>query len=437
MRIKSVYISLLALPFLLFVFQNCGKGFSVSNPSQQAELASIDLNGGISNPVPITAPNPISSPSPTPTPTPLVLKNLWSAVNPSGAPANMNSNGYSAIWTGTRALFWGNPQVVGGLVRNVGSLYDPLGNNWVAVSEDPNQPVRRGFSMLWTGNRMLVWGGGDGTAGLNSGSIYDPATNSWKKMSLVGAPSARSNHSAVWTGTKMIIFGGSSSQGPLNNGGIYDLATDTWAPVPNDNTSPVGRFSHSAVWTGTRMIIWGGFTHEVNIPQNSAYYNTGASFNPENGTWTAINQTNAPAARYSHKLYWTGSKMIVIGGQLAGSVGSRLGAMYDPVLNSWTDINPNGAPSLYPTAHVLVWTGERLLSYSSPGFVMETPSSMVSFKSFNPATNTWSDLSQVNIPGARNRPVAVWADKMMILYGGDRFQSTGVFPITNNGGVYQ
>lgn len=43
----------------------------------------------------------------------------------------------------------------------------------------------------------------------------------WAPTSITGAPVARAYHTAVWTGSKMIIWGGNSSSAKLNTGGAY------------------------------------------------------------------------------------------------------------------------------------------------------------------------------------------------------------------------
>lgn len=85
--------------------------------------------------------------------------------------------------------------------------------------------------------------------------------NSWQSMSTVNAPSARMLHSAVWTGSKMIVWGGINNSGQtlLNTGGIYDPETDTWTTMSTAN-APTARSMHNAFWTGTKMIVWGGVT---------------------------------------------------------------------------------------------------------------------------------------------------------------------------------
>jgi hypothetical protein len=67
----------------------------------------------------------------------------------------------------------------------------------------------------------------------------------------------------------------------------------------NENTwlstaaPPEARDSHTAVWTGTEMIIWGG-------ESNNALLNSGGRYNPATDTWTFTNSSGAPTARAGH-----------------------------------------------------------------------------------------------------------------------------------------
>lgn len=63
---------------------------------------------------------------------------------------------------------------------------------------------------VWTGTEMIVWGGYNGGSGsaLNAGGRYNPQSNSWQATNTSGAPSARFAQNAVWTGSRMIVWGG-------------------------------------------------------------------------------------------------------------------------------------------------------------------------------------------------------------------------------------
>jgi hypothetical protein len=55
----------------------------------------------------------------------------------------------------------------------------------------------------------------------------------------------------------MIVWGGADSAGFINNGGRYNPAFDSWAPVTTVG-APSGRQYFTALWTGSTMLIWGG-----------------------------------------------------------------------------------------------------------------------------------------------------------------------------------
>jgi hypothetical protein len=175
--------------------------------------------------------------------------------------------------------------------------------------------ARVGHTAVWTGSEMLVWGGYGPTAdlGLPAGARYDPATDEWSVMGAgAGSPAPRRDHTAVWTGTRMIVWGGVVSLEPFlpATGGIYDPITDTWIPTRSDATAPVGRIYHSVVWTGSRMVVWGGRDTSGHMIA------TGGRYDPATDTWlpTRLDATT-PSARGQHTAIWTGSRMIVWGGR--------------------------------------------------------------------------------------------------------------------------
>ena len=70
----------------------------------------------------------------------------------------------------------------------------------------PPQEERGLHTAVWTGTRMIVWGGEGrndnfGDHLLNTGALYNPMTNAWSTTSTAGAPTARYGHTAVWTGS--------------------------------------------------------------------------------------------------------------------------------------------------------------------------------------------------------------------------------------------
>ncbi len=64
---------------------------------------------------------------------------------------------------------------------------------------------------------------------MNNFYQYDPAGNTWAAITTTGAPSVRDTHTAVWTGSRMIVWGGSNNgPSPLGDGGQWATVSLYW-----------------------------------------------------------------------------------------------------------------------------------------------------------------------------------------------------------------
>src|SRR5439155_17445676 len=133
-------------------------------------------------------------------------------------------------------------------------------DTWTPTSTVNAPSARYHHTAVWTGSVMLVWGGWTDSppADLNTGGRYDPSSDTWTPTSTLSAPAARRDHSAVWTGARMIVWGGGSGfccQPDLGTGGQYDPVTNTWTPTAAMN-APAARRNHTSIWTGSLMVVW-------------------------------------------------------------------------------------------------------------------------------------------------------------------------------------
>ncbi len=136
--------------------------------------------------------------------------------------------GATAVWDGTEILVVGGGS--GQRLYADGVAYDPSTNAWrrLPAMEFP----RQGHVAVWTGSQMLVWGGHTEQAGAAArpphGEAYDPATDSWSALPA-SVLRGRIGASAVWTGTRMIIWGGLSvgtdTSGWFADGAAYTPGT--------------------------------------------------------------------------------------------------------------------------------------------------------------------------------------------------------------------
>jgi len=161
-----------------------------------------------------------------------------------------------AVWTGSKMIVWGGYPAT----SNDGGVYDPGSgpgtDSWTPTSLVGAPSARVGAAIVWTGTRMFVWSGCVCPLQFD-GALYDPTGNTWTPISTVNGPAAVYG-SAVWTGSKVITWGGNAGgTAVLNTGGYYDPATDVWSGTTLTN-APTNRVLHRAFWTGSRMLVWGG-----------------------------------------------------------------------------------------------------------------------------------------------------------------------------------
>ncbi len=312
------------------------------------------------------------------------------------------------VWTGKEMIVWGGTVGFNGAITNGGGRYDPVTDSWPRTTSQVGAPSPRlAHSAVWTGSKMIIWGGRDNTyngryVGLfNDGFLYDPRTDTWSgPISTINAPSARVLHSAVWTGTEMIVWGGFSVTSQLGDGGRYNPTLDKWFPIET-NGAPSARDGHFAAWTGTEMLIWGG--------ENSAgRLNTGKRYHPGPNTWgSALSTVGAPTGRAGGASVWTGSEMIVWGGISNEEVISNIGGRYDPVSDTWQSTTLTDALSRRRSNHG-VWVGGEMIVW---GGYSELEGFMNSGKRYVPPISLTPGNYDANVtvtdPNASNSPQKV------------------------------
>lgn len=232
----------------------------------------------------------------------------WTPVTASGAPSARQS--HVAVWTGSKMIVWGGMNN-GGLLSD-GALYDPALNQWTTLSVTNAPEGRMNAVAVWAGDRMVVWGGTGENGELNTGGqllFTNGAPLQWLPMTTRNAPYPRIGHSAVWTGDRVLIWGGQSGGVPLDDGAAF-CPCDEWQSLSPTN-APTPRFDHAAVWTGSEMIIMGG----ANV---AGGLSTGAAYSLSTAQWRPLSNAGNPLARSQLGAVWTGTELVVFGG-LSGS----------------------------------------------------------------------------------------------------------------------
>ncbi len=184
---------------------------------------------------------------------------------------------------------------------------------------------------------------------------------------------------------------------------------DHWSPSAlMDVVEPRTHFT--AVWTGSEMIVWGGDTGWTFASQ------TGGRYSPATDTWAGTTTgSGCPSGRNKQTAVWTGSEMIIWGGgDNSGDLVS--GGCYNPLTNTWAPTSTgSGCPSPRDF-YTAVWTGTEMIiwgGHAASGGFLNTGGR------YNPLTDTWIATStNVSCPAAREQHSAVWTGSVMVIWGG-------------------
>jgi N-acetylneuraminic acid mutarotase len=219
----------------------------------------------------------------------------------------------------------------------------------------------------------------------------------------------------VWTGRQMIGWGGGCCGEAFADGSAYTAATNSWRGLP---TAPlVARSSTAGAWTGTEMIVAGGQAGEAGHDRILA---DAAAYNPATRAWRTL--PPMPQPRTGATAVWDGTEVLFVGGwHIVGNkdVWFARGLALNPTTNRWRWL-----PAMeFPRAgHVAVWSGNQLLVW---GGATEGPAGADRVpphgEAYEPATNAWSPLPEAPLRG-RTNPIAVWTGDAMIVWGGESVQ---------------
>ena len=117
----------------------------------------------------------------------------------------------------------------------------------VAVSGGRTLPRGLFYSTLtWdpSGDRLLLFGGADGTVDSNELWVYAPNSDAWTRVIPAGTPPpGRQTHMAAWDGKRqrLLVFGGSEGSQTFADLLSYDPAANRWTRLEPQGERPSAR----------------------------------------------------------------------------------------------------------------------------------------------------------------------------------------------------
>jgi hypothetical protein len=181
------------------------------------------------------------------------------------------------------------------------------------------------------------------------------------------------------------------------------------------------------------MIVWGGYSN--------GSINSGGRYRPDTNTWSPTSRVGEPSARSSHAGVWTGSLMLIWGGSQYDPGLPDLfndGARYDPATDSWSPISQLSAPT-ERAAFAFVWTGQELVVWGGscepdyPEGTCNSGDAVFTGGQYDPAADSWRPTTTVGAPGPILATVGIWTGTEMIVWGGLQSDNS---TLTHMGGRY-
>lgn len=276
----------------------------------------------------------------------------WTPLTPSGTPPTSRRE-HTAIYDPVRdrmIVFGGFASSTPNYRNDVWALSLGGSPGWTQLAPSGTPPAgRRNHAAVYdpVGDRMIVFGGSDGTDRNDVWALSLAGTPTWTQLSPSGTPpTPRSAHSAIYDAAqpRVIVFGGNDGTYRADVWALTLSPAPAWTQLTPSGFPPDGRADHAAIYdpVGQRMIVFGEWDGRLALINEVYALSLGAT--PE---WSLISPTTTRAAgRWGHTAVYDPDleRMIVFGG-LPNYANDAWAFSLDGSA-AWTELSPiTNAPS--------------------------------------------------------------------------------------------
>ena len=275
-----------------------------------------------------------SASTPTPAIAPVPDAGGWQAVADYPEPIMDNAVGY---YQGRAYSVGGVSQIIGGVARTDGFVYDPVAASWTAIAPLP-QALESPAAAFLNGT-MYVVGGWNGTSKIQSTVYaYHPASDSWTQVADLPQGTASATV-AVLDGSLYVIGGCATDNCESLSSAVYRYSpnANSWTKLAD---YPVSVQWGACAGIAAEVICAGGDTHDSGghtVGLASTYL-----FHPKTDTWTQA--ADIPYPDWGMSSSGANGQLQIVGG-ITDADGTNQAEQYDPVNNVWSAL-PN---AVYPT----------------------------------------------------------------------------------------
>jgi hypothetical protein len=357
------------------------------------------LVGGSRSP---SLPTPHASPPPGHVTVAKLETYHWDALP--DAPIPVRNDGVVSVWTGSRMIVWGGASSRGPVYAD-GASYDPVTRTWQRLPDSPLGP-RTHSAYAWTGDKLFIWGGRartDATAA-SSGATYDPATGSWHRLPALTVGD-QAFAVAVWTGDRVVLLTAPQSQHLTTvNVHAYDPATDSWSTLASIHITQTDLLDLSALVAGDQLYVWMPVQTIANGGLTTG--NDGFVYRPASDSWTPTTLLPTQDPYSVGAAFWTGDHVVFEPNGLectcGGIPGESTGSWADPRTGA-VEAMPAWLPQPAAISSTFSWTGAAVLAIAGTRTA-----------AWNPATYQWTKLAG---PPQQGWAVRIWTGTQLLVWG--------------------
>ncbi len=298
---------------------------------------------------------------------------------------------------------------------------------WTQVSPSASPPAMAGALMAYSprADRFVLFGGWNGTTGLNGTWVYDPGNRTWEETHPRSSPPSRGDGMFVYDSSAdvFLLFGGwhenaDGSYVRLGDTWRYSLSVDTWERL-DPAVSPSPRSDAEVAYdpAAGALLLVGGFN-------GTAYLGDVWSFFPANDTWVPRPSGVQPSPRSDGRMVYVAAqdRFILFGGNDYSGPNFSFHHLNDTwtygwSTHTWTRFDTLVAPSArdYPVLAYDSAAGQVLLT---GGFGNNTVLS--DLWTLNATTRSWTDITPAASPPPRFAAAGGFdsADGALVVFGG-------------------
>ena len=293
-------------------------------------------------------------------------------------------------------------------------------SGWAQVSVANSPPARYDHTLTLdpVGNKLVLFGGRDGSKTLGDTWIFDLKTNAWRQLQTSPAPEARFGHAAAYDAQsrRVLVFAGQAG-GFFNDVWAFDPAAETWQKLQTTGAPPVARYGTSAVIDAktNQLVISHGFA--------SGRFDDTFALDLNSLAWSQMAAVDGvPLKRCLHESVYDArtDRMVLFGGCSSGYGPCPQGDLWSLNVSGgdWNEISPQGVkPSPRSNPALVGDDAGRLILFG--GQTRDGPSSDV--WALDIASGEWTDLTpSAGGPAARSSHDAAWdpAARRVAVFGG-------------------